>query len=417
MLKGVTNNHVHTRYGLDWTSMSRSAWTQPEGVTPAFLHEAIIFNVNLVTWTVDIYTKFDQKIMMDIQVGSPYMNPVNGEGIYAVPEVGSKCIVAVPSDGPPPFVLCFIMPMMTQPTDTSSEDAEQGSNNSFTFSGGRMKSKPGDIVAKGRDGNFMVLHRGGVAQFGATPLAQRICVPLQNLVTDIAQNYNLFSGGGSINWGVQERGNNNPGAEMRQTFRVYANDQYADIRADVGRVRSPVPEPAGAAGEKGTMQQLGIGTDEEIVYELVLARNGFETQSGEFKGVLGDVRLRFFFDRGGNALLRFEGAVGARIKDRFRLTVDKMVELISHEDIRVTSDSTVDINGKSLVKVGTQGGTVQLNGGGRAVAHVGSVVRVVVGAPVPIMVLIPPATAPVPATIVAGTLEGLVMTGNPTVLV
>ena len=287
-LKGLYPSYFNP---LDWSSMASSSWTQPEGSVPAYIHEARVFDVNMTNWTVNVATIFDQRIMLDIQVAAPYLNPNQGEGMYCVPEVGSKCLVCVPSDGPPPFVLAFIMPMISL-ADTSTDEAPAGTaprggaslgSKDYTYSGGRSRGKPGDIVARGRDGNFMILHRGGVAQFGSGPLAQRICVPLQNLVTDISQNYNHFNGGGSVNWGIQERGSSNPAAEMRQTFRVYANDEFADVRFSVGHVRAPVPEPTGDDGEDSGNSQLGIGTDEDTVLEVVMARNGFDTHAGDFE--------------------------------------------------------------------------------------------------------------------------------------
>jgi hypothetical protein len=425
MLKGATQEYFNP---LSWASFGRTSWTQPEGSVPAFIHEARVFNVNMTNWTVDVQTIFDQKVMLDVQVSSPYMHPNTGEGLYAVPEVGSKCLIAIPSDGPPPVVLSFIMPVITT-QDTGSDEAPRGtapnggdpeaSAGDFNYGGGRSRGKPGDIVARGRDGNFMILHRGGVAQFGSGPLAQRICVPLQNLITDISQNYNHFNGAGSINWGVQDRGNSNPGAEYRMTHRVYANDEYADIRMNVGRVRAPVPEPTGSAGETSNLNQLNIGTDEEVVYEFVLARGGFESDAGEFKGKASDVKLRMFFDRGGSAMARFEGSVDLRVKKKLRITVDQDVQLFCKGNVSMQSDGKLDLTGNALASIGTKGGSVTVNGGSKAVAHVGSRVKVAITVPVAVMVQDkPPPAPPSPGVIVSGQiLEGVVLSGNPTILV
>ena len=424
MLKGTSNDLFNP---LNWTSFGRTSWTQPEGSVAAYVHEATVFNVNMTNWTVDVRTVFDQKVMLDVQVAAPYLHPNSGEGIYAVPEVGSKCLITIPSDGPPPVVLQFIMPVVTTP-DTATEETPAGTaprggspedSGDYNFAGGRRRGKPGDIVARGRDGNFMILHRGGVAQFGSGPLAQRICIPLSNLVTDISQNYNHFNGGGTINWGIQDRGSEDPGAEYRMTQRVYANDEYADIRVDMGRVRSPVLEPTGAAGETSNLEQLGIGTEEELVYEFVLAKNGFETDSGEFKGSAGDVKLRMFFDRGGNALARFEGSVNLRIKRKLRMTIDDDVQLFCKKNVSVQADGKLALLGKSLASLGTEGGNVVVNGGTKTVAHVGSRVKVAITVPIIVSVqAAPPPAPPVPGLIISGQiLEGVVMSGNPTILV
>lgn len=421
----------------DYSSFARTSWTVPEGVREAQLMEARVFDVNFVNWTVNVNTIFDQRTYYDIQVSSPYLDPVGPAGIYVGPEVGTKCIVALPGDGSPPFVLAFIMPAITL-EDTSSEEAPVGTapsggekrgSGDFTYSGGRARMKPGDIVAQGRDGNFMVLHRGGVAQFGATPLAQRLCIPLGNLVTDIAQNYNLFTGGGTINWAVQDRSNEDPTSEWRQTVRVFANDEFADLRFAMGTVRSPVPEPTGDPGEDSSNNQLEIGTSEEVVFEMVLARGGFESDAGEFKGAAEDVRVRIFLDRAGNMMGRWEGSVNLRVKKRFRATVDKNLEVFCRENINVEADGTLRLIGKKGLEIGTGGGATTINGGGQPVAFVGSNVQSQV-APMTLMVVavapIPVVTPAGPGSIAPGTplgyvqpgfIEGVVQTGNPTTLV
>lgn len=402
-----------------WTSFANTSWTQPEGSIPSFIHEARVFNVNMTNWTVDVATVFDQKVLLDIQVASPYLHPNSGEGFYAVPEVGSKCLICIPSDGPPPFVLAFIMPMETLP-DTSSEEAPAGTaptggsptgSSDFTFAGGRSRGKPGDIVARTRDGNFMILHRGGVAQFGASPLAQRICIPLQNLVTDISQNYNHYNSGGAINWGVQDRGTEDPDTEWRHTLRVFANDALADLRFAMGKVRNPIPEPVGDDGEDSANNQLGIGTDELTVFEMVLCPGGFDTDAGEFKANAEDVKLRIFFDRGGNAMARFEGSVNLRIKKKLRLTVDDNVQIFCKKNVEFQADGMVRMIGKKGASVGTEGGALELNGGTKPIATVGSTVRVAITIPIAIT------TPQGPGTILSGQfLEGVVQTGNPTIL-
>lgn len=408
---------------FNWTSFSRTSFTQPEGMIPSHIVEAKVFNVNLKNWTVDVQSSFDQRTFLDVQVGQPYLHSTAGEGIYCVPEVGAKCQILIPSDSSPPIVLCFIMPVETLP-NTSTEDApegtaptggiEQGSKD-FSFSGGRTRPKPGDITIKGRDGNFMILHRGGVAQFGCSPLAQRICIPLNNLVTDISQNYNHFNGGGSVNWGIQDRGSKSPGAEFRQVQRVYADDKYADIRYSFGRVRSPVPEPVGDAGETSNLEQLGIGKT-DIVFEFVLARGGFESDAGDFKAKAEDVRIRIFFDRDGNGMARFEGSVDVRIKKKLRVTVDDNIDVLSKKAISITGETTARVTGGSALDLGTNGGVVTLNSGTNPVATVGSQVKVVL-APGTTLVTQPLTSGATAVTLAAGlVLNGIVISGNPTVL-
>lgn len=397
----------------------RTSWTQPEGAESAFIHEARVIDINLANWTVDCITIFDQKRFFDIQVASPYMHSNSGEGIYVVPEVGAKCLVCIPSDGPPPFVLAFIMPAETV-TDTTpdKDDTKQlspGTPTGSTYAGGRTRPKPGDIVMKGRDGNFCILHRGGVLQIGSTELAQRIFIPLGNLVTDISQNYNHFNTGGSVNWGIRPGSpDEDPETEYRHTFRVFANDEFADIRMALGSVHTPTQEPTGDAGGTSDINALGIGTDKNnpIVCELSLAPGGFDTHAGLPQKNIRDLsKLRFFFDRAGGAFLRFEGALAFRVKRKLRLRVDDNIDIIGKKNLTIDVDGTGTLRAGSLLELTTDGGVVKLNGGSKPVATVGSIVRITIIAPVPIL------TPVGQGTILTGAVfTGIVSTGNPTVL-
>lgn len=412
-------------YPLERTAF-RTSWTQPEGAFAAFIHEARIIDVNLVNWTVDCVTVFDQKRYFDIQVASPYLHPNVGEGIYAVPEVGCKCLVCIPSDGPPPFVLAFIMPVESIPfTDEKAAAAEQGEPvGSYTFRGGRPRPKLGDIYMRGRDGNFCILHRGGVLQIGSTHLAQRIYVPLQNLVTDISQNYNHFNTGGCINWGIRPGSpEENPECDYRQTFRVFANDEYADVRISIGQEHNPALEPTGDDGATSDMEQLGVNTDHRINVEFLVAPGGFNSNTGMFGDSVNSrdvVKLRMLIDRGGNVMLRSEGSVVMRVKEKMRLRVDGDLELISSEgNITVQADGLCRIQGGSTLELATDGGVVKLNGGSKPVASVGSQILITAQVPIPVMVQVaPPPAPPVPGVITAGAIfSGNVSTGNPTILV
>src|SRR5438132_880078 len=91
-------------------SRFRTSFTSKEGFDSPLLVQCKIANVNLVNWTVDVISTFDRKQYYEVQVASPYLHYNSGEGIYTVPDVGAICILAVPSDSAPPFVLAFIMP-------------------------------------------------------------------------------------------------------------------------------------------------------------------------------------------------------------------------------------------------------------------------------------------------------------------
>lgn len=412
------------RGAINPRSEFRSSFTAPEGLGATNIFMGRVVNVDLVNYTVDVFSQFDQIRLLNIPVGSPYSHPNRGDGFTAVPEVGSKCAVCWPGDSSPPFVLAFVMPHETVPLAGDTEEAPAGTEGrssanqaptNASFAGGRPRGKPGDQYIRGRDGNFIYLHRGGVLQIGANELAQRVYVPLSNLIMDFAENYSLHNAGGSINWGIQEsEGDTTNPTEFKQTFRVYANDQYADIRCAIGRVHDPVPETDKDAIVDETRAELG--KSEPIVYELTLAKNAFKAEDGSLLPGTGNlVKMRFVFDRAGNTFARFDGNVGVLCKKKLRLRVK--------DELEVFADNTFSLSVKSSAKV-TVGGNfeitadvLRINNGDKPVAHVGSLVTVTL--PPTLLMVAPTPTGFAPISSVPGftTTTGVVSSGKSNVLV
>lgn len=388
----------------------RTSFTHQEGSVPGQMVQGKIVNLNLVNWTVDVITQFDRKRYFDIQVGSPYLHYANGEGIFVMPEIGAKCMVCLPSDSSPPFVAHFIMPV--ENVDMAAPDAPKGTtsqarpgrtSSGASFAGGRPRIKPGDIVIRTRDDNFIVLHRGGVLQIGSTELAQRMYIPLNNFIMDVSENYAHHNTGGSMLWTVQTGPSQEKlPTEWAQTLRVYANEKYADIRIKAGRVSDPVPEGSG----QGDVSQLGLGAGENlIVYEVVVAKNGFDAQNAALAdpSVRDAVVMRFFFDRGGGMFLRSESSFAIRIAKRLHVHAGEGMQFTTDKEFSVKAKTGATIDGGASTHI--KGGVVRLGPGAKPVAHLGSMVQVMLPyVPVPI-----PGSPPM-------VLFGNVITGAPTVL-
>lgn len=402
-------------------SAFRSSWSQPQGVVGATIIEGRIIDLNMSRWTVDFVSQFDQKFYLNVQVCSNYMHPNRGEGIYVFPEIGSKCHLCIPSDGPPPFILDFIMPQETIP-DASTEEAPagiqsqggetQGSSTDATFAGGRKRPKPGDIVIKGRDGNFAILHRGGVLQLGANSLAQRIYIPLNSIIKDISQNYHHHNVGGSINWAVASGpSETNPPTSWKQTLRLLANDEKATIRIARGTWRDFVPEHKDAIDAQAAISELALGEDDPIIYEVTIAPDGFSADDGCITTDTGKVtKLRYFFDKGGGAYLGAKGNVLLRTRRKLTVIADDDIRIESKKSLSLISAQRLLIQGGPVTEIG--GDVVKIGPGLDAAAHVGSIVEVSfpVGTPIsgPVAPGSPALAIPVKAT-------GIVTTGRSTV--
>jgi hypothetical protein len=400
---------------MDRTSF-RTSWTQPEGLEASFHVECQVVDLNLTNWTVDVISKFDQRRYFNVQISSPYMHFNRGEGIFVMPDIGAKCHVCIPSDGPPPYVADFIMPMET--IDGASEDAPDGTDGgkggvtqestAASFAGGRKRAKPGDIIIRNRDGSFIILHRGGVLQIGATELAQRIYVPLQNLITDISQTYRHQNIGGSINWFVAPgESSSNPPTVQRNSYRLLAGDDKATLRVAYGKVSDVLKEQDAKA--KSDLTQLGIGGD-AVVCEVVVSPDQIDADTGGFEeDAAKSSVLRYFFDKAGNVLLRTEANIVLRAKKKLRLRIDDNVEIFGGKNLTLEFEGTARIQVANGIDI--SGGVIRLNGGSKAIATVGSIVTLTLAAPVPI------ATSAGPGTILVGAqMIGVVTSGNPTVL-
>jgi hypothetical protein len=421
-----------------FTSKFRNSMTSQAGHVEAKICQGRIVNINLVKWTVDVVAQFDRKRYFNIQVSSPYLHHANGEGIYVMPEVNATVMVCMPSDDTPPFVMCFVMP--TETVDTSTDDAPMGTTShaqpavnptGASFAAGRQ-ANPGDIWLRTRDNNFVILRRGGVLQVGSTPLAQRIYIPLNNQVMDVSENYEHQNSGGAMTWGLQEGPSKQiyP-TQFMQTFRVFAENQYADVRITVGDVTNPLGDPDGgaAAAAVGLGQNNNATTASNcILYEVAVSPQGFNANTGEPNaGAVSGSVMRFAFDRQSNALIRMSGNFSHQVMGSYTLSVVEDIIIESTAGslyLNAQSGATIDGGPSTTIK----GTVVRLGVGQSGVARIGDFVRVLftpanapplmAAAPIPVVGLpsVPLSIAPGTPIALSGIVWGSITTGNQGVL-
>ena len=428
----------------------RNSLMHQAGHDAAIVAQCRVINVNMVNWTVDVVSQFDRHHYSDIQVSSLYLHYDNGEGVYVMPEVGAQVMVTIPSDTSPPYVSAFLAPMsqaadatvsnpttavQTSSTGTQSADPNAASNaaapsgtrsrggavpnpgNDASFAAGRYPANPGDIIMRGRDGNFAILHRGGVLSIGATEIAQRIYIPLGNKVMDVSGEFEHQNIGGSIHWGIQQGPSvKNPATECMETYRVFANDQFASIRVASGKVLHPVGEPDG---------ETDNATD-ILYYEVAVASGGFKAVSGDLSdpGIRNQTVLRFFFDKVGNVFLRCAGTALFNFKKSLTLKIATDFN-VSCKTMELQASDTAKVGGGSYTEI--TGATVKVsNGANQAVARMGDAVQVTPLAPDTLVMIAnpqiqPPAPlmsgAPITFQVVSGSpWSGLITGGNPAFL-
>lgn len=239
---------------------------------------ARVVDVDTRKYEVTVNSEFSHKKIENVPFASPYCNNPQGEGLTLVPEVGSQAILAHTSDGNV-LVLGFIM--------TPGEDV---------YRGNRPFLNPGDIMASTRDGNFLFLRRGGVVQIGATPISQRMYIPLENLIRDICQNYRMDAIGGELEWKVESVNLDDPKALFELRAKEKADDSGPSIFVRFGRKLSD--ESALRDGAQGDM---GVGAFSFPVYMEIII------EPSNPGGVPLGKRIIFRLDKEGNEFSRVEG--------------------------------------------------------------------------------------------------------------
>lgn len=367
-----------------------------------------VLNVNMKNWTVDVYCTLTDRYYQHIQIMSPYLHHFAGEGFAVMPDTGCNCAVCYPSDSSPPFVMGFLAPVYIggkEPTVTSTESEVKDTGQQQTavptdwsYAANRPQVKPGDMVWRGRDGCFIILHRGGALTIGSSELSQRIHIPLQNQMIDISGEYEHHNTAGSIRWGMQEGQFIDRGTEWVQTFRLLADSKYADMAIKMGTVHNKFPLPDHDKDEDD-ISSMEIGKN-GLVAEVTIAPGGFNAETGApIKGANNAMKYQYKIDKDGNSYLRYSGNMLMSVKGDMKLKVigdlsieAKSLSITCSEDAKVGSDG-----GTTTVK----GSKVQIGGkGGRPIARQGDGVSIFVP----------------PGAIINGpiTLTGLIISGSTT---
>lgn len=209
------------------------------GLNPVMIEQGRVINVNMKRWTADVRSQVSQSVFLDIRWGNPYLHFAQGEGIFAMPEVGAICEVCRPSDSPP-FIICFSTAFERNMSVGAGEsqgerDLQEGqeqSNANISFAAGRPNLQQGDIMLRCRDGNQIWLRRGGVVEIGSTAISKRLYIPLLNFIRDFCENYSLQTFGGDLSWTVK-RVEDDPNGVAKAMLKIAAKESAQDENASV----------------------------------------------------------------------------------------------------------------------------------------------------------------------------------------
>lgn len=291
------------------------------GTNQTSVESGRIINVYPDKWLVDVRGAHSGRLFLEIEVLSPYFHFYAGEGIYPAPEVGANVKVCTPGDSPP-FVLGFV-------------GAFEREDDDATFRGGRPKNaKSGDLIMKGRDGNQVWLHRGGVLELGCATLPRSFYIPLENLIRHMTLNYELHAGGGLVKWDVEnldQADDDHPASVLTLLANNKADDEAGSVRfkvghlSDEGRVELLVAANAlGVDGdaEDGAAFKFTIAEDGDVVVET----------AGDFSlSIEGDA----VFDVSGGLDATIDESVSVEVGSSLTLDVTSNYDV---QAVRVTED-------------------------------------------------------------------------------
>jgi hypothetical protein len=319
------------------------------------IETGMIVNVNPVNKTVDWAAHYTGRLLTGIQLGSPYFHYDNGEGFTVVPDLGALCAVCWPTDGEAPFVFSFIAP--PEPGMSIASGSPQATDQQISggYNAGRPMLNPGDMYIQGRDDNFIVLRRGGVLQLGSSSICQRLYIPLNNVIRDVCENWELTSAGGTLAWEIldKERGNPtewqygeaSPFAQLNLIARARPDDKQASIRVSVGEM----------------VQSSKDKLSDTPFVELIVAPQALNPVSGKLEGTQ-VFALRI--DKAGSSYQ--VQALNRRVEvggdDTLVISGGRTTEIGKDDNLTVTGSSNTNITGSHSV-TGKQGSTEKWGGG------------------------------------------------------
>ena len=184
--------------------------------------------------TVDVHTDTDSQVVPELACGAAYLNVESGTAIDFCPEVGSDCYLFYPSDGTSPFIGSWVAPPKAGSTGKDGESEED-------YLAGRPLLSPGDIALYNGKGAFVTLRKGGTVQVGASPIAQTMYFPLDNLIRQFYQNYEGRSLLGDIVWkhGKIKTDDGDTTACLHWGTKNLVENDFLTVNVRAGRVGDP----------------------------------------------------------------------------------------------------------------------------------------------------------------------------------
>jgi len=261
----------------------------------ARLMRGVVTNVNPSDWEMDLFVSSTGQTHIDVGIPGTYLHP-DGHGSFCMPEPGAFVWIAEPSHVDEHVTaLAYAALMDTAGTHaTGREDLDM---------------HPGDQYMGGAGGNRIIVRRGGIIEVRGSPLAQRLYLPIENIIRDIFQNYEMLGVGGHAKW-LTGLGEETDAAGVPTVYTM-ASKRFAGDKMGVVTL---------TAGNVGMVDE----NEPDLVFSLAMYDNG-EVDQEKTVGIK--------VTKDGNVDLMFTGNVTGVVKGTMTYTVEKAVLFRSTEKI------------------------------------------------------------------------------------
>lgn len=282
----------------------------------AQIYRAQVTGVNMSDYTVDVvYESYPHSVHLDIPWMVPYIHQNQGEGMTFMPEVGCTVWVCKTSErGRDAFVLGW------------TPVQEKG-----TYRAGRELLNPGDFCMKTRDANFLYLRRGGIVQIGATPVCQRIYIPIRNIIRDIGENYQMSLPSGDLTWETMRTEQQSDGHQ--RCLYTLACKEYSD---------DPNANPI-------AVLKIGSHGDKDDTILSLTTRD---------KGN-GDVKASLTISKAGTVTWTLQGDLTTTVTGNMSTTVKQAYTVSSTQDMSFTSQANLKAKAVAI-NLSASGSTLDL---------------------------------------------------------
>lgn len=306
--------------------------------------------VNKSNWTCTVLSEHIGPVE-DVPIAPIYIGEA-GNGMYYLPEIGSTVWLAhVDQAG------WFIL--MGAPISVDGDDTEVRDNDT---SMGRHEADPGDIVLSGKLGSNLTVRKSGIIEIGASPIAKRFYIPLQNFIRDFCKSYEMISAGGNISIrtndsdatfgtitesvvsdptspdGIEDITIAKTPTKLEMRIKEFAQDKEPVIELQMGRVELDSNDP------------LVGGLDwKDIIFELLVQNpeSNPEDQDGEKKG--GTVRI--LMDKTGTMNSCFFGSRFTKVHGTETLMAQNYVRQVEGMDALLTQSRSVEVYQNDVLTV------------------------------------------------------------------